>query len=605
MTTLMIRKRQSRILKPVSLFLNVSLFSVLATTACNKRDFNNGENTKSGTSAVVKPDAGATCVVETDSSVEALYMAANDAFKMKVLKAADCPAKMGAKDPYRIDSFMANAGCKIGKRFIVSEKGQVSVSRESGVDPRTVDEWICGVGTGGVDPNAAPGIEGRVWISGPGTAMHIIAWDSINKTFNFYSADHPTDGGQIYFHGNSHTQATSVKNSFRHACTNCHVGGGLLMKELRFPWAFWHTPVSPLPGVENKAWTRAADRNHPVEIAEHFEVQTIQTITAANQAYVNNLLAGKAMGAPLPQNRAGIITYRDLLYPLFCERGVGLASSPSTYASGKVNVPPDLFLNRLLAPQNGRVTLTSGIDIAKKGQTSRLDMSGFADTTDFDGLFDSKGGANSVAEYSKADWVGVTKGIFSIKGGAANPDGDIFPMLIPVRHFADDDLVSRLVANGVIPEDFALNVLLTDLQNPVFSGTRCGLISKVPAEPVRSGGGSAMVQAFEAAVNADPDKGNAGSGAAKYLSMKAVADKAAFVTAFANGCKTNLTDPLKGAKAMAMRWQAFHKAPAGIGAPFKGADFNRAIEDFVETAAIPAVTGSVTLVGITQGCDVK
>jgi hypothetical protein len=583
--------------------------STIFVASCKSRSEDPGVSNETNAVSVVQD--GTVCAVETASSIQDIYKSAKDPFKEKVLKAPGCKEQMAKKDPYTIDTFMQqSAKCKLGKRFIVSEKGQLAVSKETGTDPRTVDEWDCGPGQATADEDAD--LVGKVFVSGPGSAMHIIAWDAVNKTFNFYSADHPSSAAQIFFHGNSHTQAVTVKNDFRHPCTNCHTGGALLMKEIRFPWPFWHSPVAQLPGVvTNPKWKRATDANHKVEIAELFEVLTLKSLAMANQSHVNKIRQGSAIGSPKPESPAtASVKYRDLLFPLFCERGIGLASSPSKYGSGNLGVPADLVLNRLLVPRGSKISLTAGIKPAAKGTSSRLDMTGFEDNEDFAGVATNA----AIATVGEAQWKTTAASFFSIKDlpPPRNPDGDVFPMLIPARHFADDDLVSRLVNEGVIPESFAANVLLVDLQNPVFSDQRCGLLSKVPADLVvtnsnLSAAGTAMVTAFEAAIDADPTAATAGSAASKYKAAKAMTPeaKATFVTNFATACKTSLKDSTNVAKAMAIRWRGY-KAPApGLAATTVrgGSDgFNRAIETFVENAVVPQVKATVALKGITQGC---
>lgn len=546
------------------------------------------------------------CRVETDSSIKGLYDAAQDPFKLKVLTASGCSTVLAKKDPYIIHSFMtAKAGCQFRNRFIVSEKGTEKVTTETGLDPRTIDEWQCGNAAAGPDENSEA--INKVWISGPGSAMHIISWDPKSKSFNFYSADHTTDPNQIFFHGNSHVQAVSTKNTFRHPCTNCHIGGGLLIKELHFPWPFWHSDVMALPAVAGRKWTRASDSKQPVTAVEQFEIEAIASMAMANQSLVNKLAAGVQVGSPLPQNPVAPTKYKDLLYPLFCEKGIEVASSASL---DSLSVPWPLMLNRLLVPKNGKISLTAGIDPSRKGATSRLDATGFADNEDFAGLPGTS--ASQISAFrTNGEWFKAASNFFVTPAGA-NPDRTRFRMIFPARHFADDDLISRLVNAAIIPEDFATNVLMVDLQNPVFSETRCGLLEKIPASATLpsqasefAASGASLVSAFESAVNSDTNRTNPGSGAAKYLAMKAVADKGAFINGFAASCAKNLVDPVKAAKAMAIRWTGYKKPQPGIGSVFIGKDFNRGIEDFVEKEGMPKLKTGLKFVGITQGCDVK
>jgi hypothetical protein len=539
--------------------------------------------------------SGTDCIVETDSSIKSIYDTAKDPFRTKILTLPGCKSEMEKKNPYVIFDFLKKAGCEPKGRFLVSETSMVRVLPETGTDPRTVDEWKCGNAPSTLDEDEA--IVNRVWISGPGSAMHIISWDQSSKSFNFYSADHPSPKSQIFFHGNLHTQAVSSDNSFRHPCTNCHVGGGLLLKELHFPWTFWHSDVHTLPGVAGpKKWVRGSS---PVQIpiaVERFERSTISSLTMANQSFVNGMGQGKKFGSPLPQNEPAPQLYKDLLYPLFCDRGLEIASADF---AGSAEVPWSLMLNRLLVPKNGQISLTAGIKLDSKGKTSRLDMTGNRDDTDYRELPKLIGNMSEAANFFAPPLADtLTKGQI--------------PLIFPARLFADDDLVSRLVLEGIISEDFAINILTVDLQNPIFSATRCRLLEKIPSTksvPENRGEWAAMgleiAREFEKNIESDPNKGNPSSGASKYQAMKKITDKANFVMDYAKSCQKSFGDADSTPRAMAHRWKGYKRLPDGIGAPYVGKDFNRGIEDFVESAAIPTLKAEVPLQGITQNCLVK
>jgi len=574
-------------------FLILNLCTCFA--ACKSSEGQVGRDAGSAAKGVVI-GSGTDCVVETDSSIQDLYESAQDPFKQKILKAKGCKAALGKKDPYSILDFMKSAGCTAQGRFLVSENGMFSAIKETGLDPRTVDEWKCSDEIASSDE--AENVINRVWLSGPGPSMHIISWDTNSKSFNFYSADHPTSTSQIFYHGNSHVQATAVSNTFRHPCTNCHVGGGLLMKELHFPWTFWHSDAHQLPGVASRAWIRAADSIQPPIAAERFERSTIASLAMANQAYVAGLAQGKIFGSPLAQNQRVPIKYKDLLYPLFCEKGIELASADLD-AQKMVQVPWSLMLNRLLVPQNGKISLIAGINPNAKGRTSRLDMSGDLDDSDYGNLPVIR---QSFASASK---------FFELMSSANQVPGRI-PLIFPTRSLADDDLISRLVLSGIISEEFAVNILLLDLQNPVFSETRCKLLDKIPEVAVVPSASQdfstkflEVLNSFETSVEADPNRGNPGSGAAKYLVIKGTADKANFVVNFASSCQRSFGDFDTLPAAMAHRWIGYRKPPTGIGRPYLGLDFNRGVESFVEKAGVPKLKSGLSVAGITQGCVVK
>ena len=146
----------------------------------------------------------------------------------------------------------------------------------------------------------------------------------------------------------------------------------------------------------------------------------------------------------------------------------------------------------------------------------------------------------------------------------------------------------------------------------MFSDTRCKLLEKIPEGAVLPASGeefsgkfSEVLKAFETSVNADPNRTNPGSGAAKYLGFKNTADKASFVTNFASSCQASFQNPDSAPAAMANRWTGFKKPPLGIGKPYLGGDFNRGVENFVEKAGVPKLKSGLVLAGITQGCLIK
>lgn len=557
--------------------------AALVLLSCKKRTFNNETaDTKAATTMT-------SCKVEVDSSVASIFASSTDVLKEKVFNRSECASAMKTQNPdsSEMTSLMQNAGCN-RSRAIVSETGQNSVPGLSPVDPRTVDAWDCG------------GPEKTVYISGPASSMHIIVFDPTSKSYNFYSADHPRGGNSLFFHGNSHKMA-SVGQMFRHPCTNCHVGGGLLMRELRFPWPFWQSN----PGISSASQIAASKTTRltkfgPLFDAEHLERDAIRSISRANQTYVEKI--------------ARTQNYQQVLKPLFCDTGLNYTSSATKYpASGGVQVPPDLVLSRLLVPQNGSINLTSVSPAGFREDTSllgsesdsRLDMDSDADNVDF-------GSFNNFAKIPVASWKSAAASNFRTGGSAT--DGVQFPMLIPVRSFADDDVVSRLVREGIVSQEFAVSILMVDIQSPVLSANRCKLLQFVPKDPA-SGSFQAMEQKFRAGLDGAIAANKNGEAKEfsphnKFIANRKMSneERTAFVETYMNSCSSNFAENNadKIAKLIGTKWNLVENGgPLGddstrIFADGGGTRFG--LEGFVRKAAIPEFKS--TSVAMKQDCTI-
>jgi len=171
-----------------------------------------------------------------------------------------------------------------------------------------------------------------------------------------------------------------------------------------------------------------------------------------------------------------------MLRPLFCETEAVIATSQTPTSQASLEVPLDLVLNRLLVPlPNATGTATLRLAPAP-GAASRLDVTGNDDSQDFGPL-----GARITISQTSA-WTSKMKGLgTTVPADLSKTFGDgKFPMPIGARSFADDDFVSRLVASGIIEEKLAVDVLMVDFPNPVFSKVRCDLLNVVPEQPLAS-----------------------------------------------------------------------------------------------------------------------
>jgi hypothetical protein len=74
-----------------------------------------------------------------------------------------------------------------------------------------------------------------------------------------------------------------------------------------------------------------------------------------------------------------------------------------------------------------------------------------------------------------------------VQAGGARPtdqiDGD-HAFESPVKAHSDMLLVTRMIEDGLIDEEFAMDVIALDMTRPMFSAERCGLLHLVPNRPL-------------------------------------------------------------------------------------------------------------------------
>ena len=330
----------------------------------------------------------------------------------------------------------------------------------------------------------APGAEAAGLHPG-GTAnpgeVEIIAFDEANGVFNYYKEI----GGKMGFFGSSSdfvVQGPGGPNlTDERGCANCHPGGGIVMKELQFPWPHWENQFES-PGAGELIASREAVLG-AVEDAPNLEEEII---LPGNQAW----------------NRRKVQLLRDhpsvgkLLEPLFCPVQVNVASANSKSRIG----PRFLFDSQLASLAGGNtaatVTLTS---------------------SHYDRIIDAIG--QVVPGTDKADVVAA--------------------MTFIERSLEDQDYVEQLIEAGIIDAGFRDDVLMVDFTRPTLSDERCDLLQFAPdlepddrtAEKIRDG--------FIANL-ADADEDSAAGQLKKHLEARAAgeaADHATTLKTFVTACK--------------------------------------------------------------------
>jgi hypothetical protein len=370
----------------------------------------------------------AACDVGNASKREFDLVALADPIAELVLKSGDgCPStyvetmeKLRKTDTQGCDSSPSDGI----STAIVTEEGQVGGEFESG---RSVITRTCG---GREEHDVFFSLFGvSAGSSLPGNA-EVMAFDRNLGVYNYYTLE----GGEWEFHGNSIDLVTTGTQR----CAACHTGGGPIMKELDTPWLHWEGHQSTA-GVGE-----FIDGND--DLGSHSDGASVEFLVKEgnrdwNEARLSHLRDNGSVA--------------DVLRPLFCtvevnlDNGADFFSSPDGTLGGGDDldsIPRDFLLDRQWSGF-GTIKVASAVyEQAIRDAGQRL-MGDSGQLTDANG----------------------------------NPAIDtIFDFVFPERSFADNDYVERLVAQGIIDDDFVKDVLAIDFTAPIFSETRCDLLQFAP-----------------------------------------------------------------------------------------------------------------------------
>ena len=410
--------------------------------------------------------------------------------------AASCPLTFhDLSDALRAaDSKGCEDGGRAGlKAHVVSERSQATFSPDSYrvVVTRTCDgrpDHGLFMNIFGVRPSAP----GATSFDSLPDDVEVIAFDAQAGQFHYYSLEDLGKGRRWHFFGSSSDllagPGVGTFPAQERRCANCHVGGGLVMKELHVPWVHWE-PVLSTPGAKELADAFEDLGEH--SIAPDLEPRVEQGNRVWNQTRVERL---RDTG-----------TVADLLEPLFCTVELNISSvTPGNFGTF-IQIKPswvDPFFSGAAT-----VNMNANIygDVIEAAHQRVVDRSGHTLQRDGHDLTDLS------AAYTTIE-----------------------------RSDIDGDYVQALIKAGIIDQDFAADVLSIDFTRPVFSDQRCGLLGMSPEldpaerDPAHIRDG--FVAQLEAAAPAD------GTPAAQLLAaLGDTGDTQAHrdaVQAFADACQT-------------------------------------------------------------------
>ena len=279
----------------------------------------------------------------------------------------------------------------------------------------------------------------------PTALLQLVAWSEVDTTFHFFERRQ----GRWTWAGNSMT-AFDDRARGKGPCDS-HINGGLVMKELKAPWAHWHSQSSSIPFelLEGTDFGK-----HPgmsaIDGAELLE----NLVKAGVRHWTRSRIAKRTQNdrISLPRELAQHLTH----------------ATSANLVGATISYPP---------PQ---------------GEALTLPVSFFLDVDTFRAVDKRLGVATPIlptkaVAVSPEDYVGAI-GELEIGVVAANgtrvPGDTTFCFVVPERAFEDVTVVDLMLREELLSARLALCILLVDFSNPVRSAQREALLRHFPEAPV-------------------------------------------------------------------------------------------------------------------------
>jgi hypothetical protein len=242
-----------------------------------------------------------------------------------------------------------------------------------------------------------------------------------NKQWKFFgsSVDFLSQGYECNADG-----ACIPKAATQQRCASCHVGGGLVMKELESPWVNWESNHSETPGA-----TDVIARFPALFGKRETGVDLESTVEEGNR---NDWIPTRVAAL----KKLGL---KEVLRPLFCATDMNLISTTSKPTE-------DLFTDRVFG-----------------GALSEGDF----------------GYAKAIADVGQEIIDGRTGKQLSGKGNIPVVDTH-FGFTHPMRSGQDSNYVDELQRQNIVDIDFVKDVAHIDFTRPLYSPVRCALLDQAP-----------------------------------------------------------------------------------------------------------------------------
>ncbi|MGE0171854.1 MAG: hypothetical protein AB7T49_03680 [Oligoflexales bacterium] len=317
-----------------------------------------------------------------------------------------------------IEKMLLTNNCQTMGRNIVAER-----DRSKG---RIIDSFSCISGDDG----------GIVFFAHPN---EMIGMDFKTETLNFYKME----GTSLVFKGNSYSE--------KNECKKCHVAGGMVMKELDFPWRNWiqgreESGVSDLLGED--AFGQRRELMRP-ENLEGFVKNSFEKVGKLR------LKLAKA-GQPPFEN----YSLRDALKPLFCTTEINLVHlQPGANRDQSILPVSALYRNEFFSNVLASADMRDGA--AEAAGPSEQEMKNYLISQNIDVSHNN---------------------FLTIVPGAGDSD-----------HVMVDALWVNIMDEPYMDTSIIFAAVAVDIPNPTFSKKRCSVWKKLPETPFRQLENSAAI----------------------------------------------------------------------------------------------------------------
>lgn len=270
--------------------------------------------------------------------------------------------------------------------------------------------------------------------------LQVLAWDSNNEVYNYYERR----GGTWLWAGNSYhalTSPTRGKGPF-----DSHVNGSLVMKELKFPWAHWHSEASAITDevLEPDDPLRAESLWRDRLGADVFEDSVVRPgIERWTKSRIHKCISDRTNGA-----LDGVIELmRQVLETTTVNLIASERQSRSIRNDTRLRLPITFFLN-------------------SDALFNTLELEPNISVPEVIGEFYLQ----SLSTYG-----------FHLRQEDFRLPGDThFAFLVPEPAFEDLSVLNHLIREEIIGKRFAACLLMIDFVNPISSASRAHLMRYVP-----------------------------------------------------------------------------------------------------------------------------
>ena len=356
-----------------------------------------------------------------------------------LLRLGDCPTtheafvekfqknhlKPGSGEPAEGEDSVPPVECdRAVESYVVSETAQIHES-EDGSSYRVVVSRQCGDTDRHELLWSLFGVSGKGenWNLPAGRGIELMAYDETAGVYNYYEID----GGGYVFHGNS----KDILDGTAGRCKGCHVGGGLIMKELDTPWLHWEGHED-IPGAADMV------KNNEELLGFKGTGSTFEGITKRGNDQYNKARAEWTMFER---------STKDLLRPLFCADEVNLDNAVGFRNTMVSNIPGDFFLARRFTKFNRKVEMPSEV---------------------YESMMDEIGSR--------------------VPGVNGEFKDTVFRFAFPEQSHIDESFVKVLLSGididgtkvKVLDDELVDDVLSVDFTRPIFNEERCALLQHVP-----------------------------------------------------------------------------------------------------------------------------